>query len=62
MEQPEVSEDFKVARAKAMDEWFAARPQIFRTWLLEEIFAAGFLAAWSLTERSVDSGSPNYGR
>ncbi len=38
--------EYEAARNKAMDKYFGARPQIFRTQQMEMIFDAGFRMSW----------------
>lgn len=42
--------EFEAARNEACDEYFRARPQLFRTVHLERIFEAGFRMAWELRQ------------
>ena len=42
---------FECARNEAMEAYFAARPQLFRTREKECLFEAGFRMAWELLEK-----------
>lgn len=43
---------FESARNDAMESYFTARPQLFRTREKECLFEAGFRMAWELFEKS----------
>lgn len=40
--------EFEMARNKAMDEYFNARPNIIRSIFTERIFEGGFRMAWEI--------------
>lgn len=43
--------EFESARNEAMDEYFAASPQIMRTKTMELVFEGGFRRAWEYLKR-----------
>lgn len=45
--------EFENARNEAMDKYYAARPQLFRTREKDCAFEAGFRMAWEYQERKV---------
>jgi len=42
--------EFEAARNEALEKYYAARPQLFRTREKELLFEAGFRMAWELRE------------
>ena len=44
--------EFETARNEAMEEYFTARPQLFRTIEKERLFEAGFRMAWERKENA----------